>query len=98
MIWSSLNFLQNKNTLSALIRIASFMRFFLIYTAYIFKIKQEISYYPKCISVCSYGKKNLRTQKRVRNSPGKLAIGVQAIKVSLYVAFPFLSTGLTVYC
>ena len=47
----------------------------------------EISTYPKYINICSYGKKILGTQDRVRNSGRKRALGVRAIACLLHVVF-----------
>ena len=48
-----------------------------------FKNRKELSTNLKHIYICKYGK-NLGTQKQVRNSHGKRAIGVRTIEVSLY--------------
>ena len=51
-------------------------------------IKKKISLNnPKYNNVCSYGILFLRTQERVRNSRGKLAISVRATEVLLYFVY-----------
>ena len=57
----------------------------------IINIKKKITLnYPKYNNVCSYGNFSLGTRERVRNSRGKLAIGIRAIEVLLYVLLAIL--------
>ena len=92
------DFLRNKSMLCVLIRIASLRRFLWVHTTYIFKLKIEISNYPKYINICSSGKQFLGTQRWVRNSRGKHAIGVQANKVSMYLYFSLFLSVNTLIC
>ena len=63
--------------------------------AIIYITKKITLNYPKYNNVCSYWIFFQGTQERVRNSPGKRAIGVRAIEVLLYMHF-FLSVSLRI--
>ena len=82
IIWSSFRFSSNKSMLCVLIRIASSWRFLCVQTTYIFKINKRSRIILNYI--CRDGKK-LGTLERVRNSRGKRAVRVRAIKVSVMV-------------